>query len=371
MNRLLSGGKRLRKLFAYREVSVFLIFLLELLLFYLIIDVYIRYNYFIFFKTAGAGQSVFSLEFLRHAFSGLWPGNWEQNSFLSSRNLSLILRYSSFYAIATVGAAMIIISEGIDLSPGSVMALTAVVTGYVYVNLDQPLWLACLAGLAVGVVCGTLAAAMIVKINLLPFIATLGIMGVARGLAYIMMAGKTYIDLSAKVPRDMLVMGYRFNDLLKIVPVILMIIIALSFHWFMVRHRFGRQIHAVGGNQVAARFSGVKVGWMKTIVYMTGAILAAVSGLILAVVEGNAQQSMAMGYELDIIAAAVVGGASLSGGKGSILGAVVGALIFGGLRNGLNLIPNASYYERFIVGIAVVVIVVIDQFTARRQARMK
>lgn len=361
----MNGGKfwagRARKVLAYREVSVLLILLLEVLVFYVIIDVFLK------IRPGGGAEG---MGFFSRFVSGLWPGNWTGNSFLSRVNLALILRFSSFYAIAAVGAAMIIIIGGIDLSPGSVMALTAVVTGYVYVNLGQPLALACLAGLGVGVVCGALTTLMVVKVRLLPFIATLGVMGVSRGLAFIIMQGETYIDLSAKIPRGLMVMGRPFPEFLRAVPLVLTVIIAAAFHWFMVRHRFGRQIHAVGGNETAAAFSGVKVGWMKTIVYLTGAVLAALSGLILAVVEGNANQAMAMGYELDIIAAAVVGGASLSGGKGSILGAVIGALIFGVLRNGLINIPNASAYERFIVGVAVVIIVVLDQFTARRQAKM-
>lgn len=358
-------GKRgalriLRRVLAFREFSVFMILLLEMAVFYVIIEA----------------------EFGR----GLY--------FIKLDNLMLILRYSSFYAIAAVGAAMIIISFGIDLSPGSVMALTSVVTGYCYINLDWPLFPSCLAGLMVGVCCGALASFMIVElklpaglrerlpkrmeapvsnflaIQLPPFIATLGIMGIARGMAYIIMKGKTYIDLSEKIPRDQLILGHRYIDALNLSPLILMVVIALGFHWFMTRTRWGRQIHAVGGNETAARFSGVNVAGMKTIVYMTGAVLASVSGLILAVVMGQGQQSLALGYELDVIAAAVVGGASLTGGKGSVLGAVIGALIFGVLHNGLNQITGASYYERFIVGLAIVIIVIIDQYTAKRQAKL-
>lgn len=358
---LISGA---RKVFAYREFSVLLILLLEFLLFYVIIDLYLGREY-------------------------------DRNIFFTGRNIHLILRFSSFYAIASVGAAMIIISAGIDLAPGSVMALTAVVTGYFYVYADWSLTAACSMGMLVGITCGALASFMIVDIKLppwlgrrlparvsgpiqgflgiqlMPFIATLGIMGIARGLAYILMQGKTFIDLSAKIPRDQLILGYRFIDILRISPIFLTVVIALFFHWFMTRTSWGRQIYAVGGNEIAASFSGVKVPRMKTVVYMAGGVLASISGLILAVVEGQAQQSMALGYELDIIAAAVVGGASLTGGRGSVLGAVIGALIFGVLRNALNKIPGAAYYERFIVGLAVVIIVIIDQFTARRQSRMQ
>ncbi len=356
-----SPMRRLLRFFAAREWSVFFILCAEILLFYLLLEV--RYG---------------------------WG-----DTFINLNNFSLIFRYSSIYVIAAVGSAMIIISGGIDLAPGSVIALVSVVTGYFYVNMDQPLWLACLAGLVVGLLCGLGASFLIVhvklpspmedrlpgfiaralrlllEIELPPFIATLG-MGllIARGIAFIIMKGKTYIDLSAKLPRDMEILGISSLTWLNSAPIILMILIPVGFHWFMVRTKWGRQIHAVGGNQQAAYFSGVKVGWMKTIVYVAGGVLAAVSGIIMAVIFGQGSQNLALGYELDFIAAAVVGGASLAGGKGSVLGAMIGALIFGVLHNGLNHIPGAAYYERFIVGLAVVIIVVIDQITVRRQRRL-
>jgi ribose/xylose/arabinose/galactoside ABC-type transport system permease subunit len=353
--------RRVLRFFAAREWSVFFILCLEILMFYLILE--FRYG---------------------------WG-----DTFINLNNFSLIFRYSSIYVIAAVGSAMIIIAGGIDLAPGSVIALVSVVTGYFYVNTDQPLWLACLAGLTVGLLCGLLVSFLIVyiqiprqmqqrlpaymarplglilEIELPPFIATLGVgLLIARGIAFIIMKGKTYIDLSAKLPRDMEILGISSLSWFNAAPVVLMIIIPIFFHWFMVRTRWGRQIHAVGGNQQAAYFSGVKVGWMKTIVYVAGAVLAAVSGIIMAVIFGQGSQNLALGYELDFIAAAVVGGASLAGGKGSVLGAMIGALIFGVLHNGLNHIPGAAYYERFIVGLAVVIIVVIDQITVRRQRRL-
>jgi len=145
-----------------------------------------------------------------------------------------------------------------------------------------------------------------------------------------------------------------------------MIGLALLFHVLMVRFQWGRAIYAVGGNETAARFSGVSVGLVKTSVYMLAALLASVSGVVLAVVQGQGKADLAMGYELDIIASAVVGGASLSGGRGSVLGAVLGTLIFGVLRNALPQIPGATFYDRLIVGLVVIVIVVMDQLLVRR-----
>jgi ribose transport system permease protein len=135
-----------------------------------------------------------------------------------------------------------------------------------------------------------------------------------------------------------------------------------------MRHvQAGRAVFAVGGNETAARYTGIQVGRIKTMVYMVSGILAALSGVILVLGQGQGKADLANGYELDIIASAVVGGASLSGGRGSVVGAVLGTLIFGVLRNALPQVPGATFYDRLIVGLVVVVIVVVDQILARRQ----
>src|SRR5436309_15548130 len=133
----------------------------------------------------------------------------------------------------------------------------------------------------------------------------------------------------------------------------------------MTRFQWGRAIFAVGGNETAALFSGVRVGLVQAAVYLVAAVLAALSGIALAIVQGQGKADLAMGYELDVIASAVVGGASLSGGRGSVVGAVLGALIFGVLRNALPQIPGATFYDRLIVGLVVIVIVVMDQALQR------
>jgi len=134
----------------------------------------------------------------------------------------------------------------------------------------------------------------------------------------------------------------------------------------MKQFQWGRSIFAVGGNEMAALFSGVRVGLVKTTAYVSAGLLAATSGVVLAIVQGQGKADLANGYELDIIASAVVGGASLSGGRGSVAGAVLGALIFGVLRNALPQIPGATFYDRVIVGLAVIVIVVMDQVMVRK-----
>jgi ribose/xylose/arabinose/galactoside ABC-type transport system permease subunit len=147
---------------------------------------------------------------------------------------------------------------------------------------------------------------------------------------------------------------------------IVMIGLAIVFQRLMTGYQWGRSINAVGGNETAALFSGVPVGLIKTSAYVLSGMLAAVSGVVLAVVQGQGKADLATGYELDIIASAVVGGASLSGGRGSVAGAVLGALIFGVLRNALPQIPGATFYDRLIVGVVVIGIVVMDQVLTRR-----
>jgi ribose transport system permease protein len=291
----------------------------------------------------------------------LWPEAGRAHPFFNVGNCLLIFKYSSIYGIAAIGAAIVIISGGIDLAPGAVIALTTVVTGYLFVQLGWPLWLSATAGMGVGLAAGLASSWLIVRARLPPFIATLGIMGIWRGAAYIITEARFY-DLSAKLPRDWHVAGVSVDWLGPVV----MILLAAVFQWFMTGYQWGRRVFAVGGNETAALFSGIPVGRVKTAAYVLSGLLASVSGVVLAVVQGQGKADMASGYELDIIASAVVGGASLAGGRGSVAGAVLGALIFGVLRNALPQIPGATFYDRLIVGMVVIVIVVMDQLLVRK-----
>lgn len=300
---------------------------------------------------------------LEIAFFGwyLWPDGGRAHPFLNVENALLILKYSSIYGIAAVGAAVVIISGGIDLAPGSIIALASVICGVLFVNAGWPLGTAMAAALLVGLAAGVLSSVLIVVVGLPPFIATLGIMGITRGAAFIITEGR-YFDLSSK-----LVGGWRPLGLpADWVAPLVMIGLALVFQVLMTRFQWGRAVFSVGGNETAALFSGIAVGRIKTSVYMLSGLLAAVAGVVLALVQGQGKADLATGYELDIIASAVVGGASLSGGRGSVLGAVLGTLIFGVLRNALPQIPGATFYDRAIVGLAVIIIVVTDQLLLKR-----
>ena len=301
---------------------------------------------------------------LEIAFFGwyLWPDGDRPHPFLNLPNALLILKYSSIYAIAAVGAAIVIISGGIDLSPGAVIALAGVVCGALFVESQWPLWLSMSAALAAGAAAGLLSSILIVIVRLPPFIATLGLMGIARGAAFIITEGR-YFDLSGR-----LIGGWRPLGLPHdwVAPII-MIVLAVIFQILMTNFQWGRAVFAIGGNETAAVFSGIAVKMVKSSVYLVSAVLASLAGVVLAVVQGQGKADLATGYELDIIASAVVGGASLSGGRGSVVGAVLGTLIFGVLRNALPQIPGATFYDRLIVGLVVIVIVVMDQILQKRR----
>lgn len=294
----------------------------------------------------------------------LWPEAGRSHPFLNAENAVLILKYSSIYGIAAVGAAVVIISGGIDLAPGAVIALAGVVAGHQVVVQDWPLWSSILAGLSVGLISGLITSLLIVNIKLPPFIATLGVMGITRGIAFIITEGQ-YYDVSGTLPPGWRPLGIPMDWLAPVT----MFVMAVIFQILMTRFQWGRSVFSIGGNETAALFSGIAIGRVKASVYVIGGLLASVSGVVLVLVQGQGKADLATGYELDIIASAVVGGASLAGGRGSVIGAVLGTLIFGVLRNALPQIPGATFYDRLIVGLVVIVIVVADQLLLRRSSK--
>ena len=294
----------------------------------------------------------------------LWPDAGRPHPFLNAENAVLILKYSSIYGIAAVGAAVVIISGGIDLAPGAVIALSGVVTGYHFVAHDWALVPSIAAGLSVGVLSGLLTSVLIVNAKLPPFIATLGMMGITRGIAFIITEGR-YYDISSRLPAGWRPLGVPIDWLAPSV----MFAMALVFQIVMTRFQWGRSVFSIGGNETAALFSGIAIGRVKASVYVISGVLASLAGVVLVLVQGQGKADLATGYELDIIASAVVGGASLAGGRGSVMGAVLGTLIFGVLRNALPQIPGATFYDRLIVGVVVIIIVVVDQLLLRRSSK--
>jgi len=308
-----------------------------------------------------SAAAILLLEFA--LFTALLARPGQPQTFANLDNVALILKYSGIYGIAAIGAAMIIGAGGIDLAPGAVIALASVITGHLFTVEGWPLAAAIPAGLATGFLSGACAAALVVLARLPPFIATLGVMGIARGAAFLITEGR-FSELSRWVAAGSAPLGVPLSAW----PGLLMIVLAAVFQAVMTATALGRHVLAVGGNETAARFAGVRVGRVKTFVYVAGGALAALAGVVLAVVQGQGKADLASGYELDIIAAAVVGGASLSGGRTSVVGAVIGALIFGVLRNALTQIPGGTFADRLILGVAVLLVVVMDRL-ATREAR--
>ncbi len=292
----------------------------------------------------------------------LWPESGRAHPFFNSANALLILKYSSIYGIAAIGAAIVIISGGIDLAPGAVMALAGVIGADLFVVQGWSLGPAMTLGVLVGLASGLLSAALIVLVRLPPFIATLGVMGITRGAAFIITEGQ-YFDVSSRLLGGWRPLGLPADWASPIV----LLVLALAFQVLMTAFQWGRAVFSIGGNETAALFSGIAVGRIKTSVYALSGVLAGVSGVVLVLVQGQGKADLATGYELDIIASAVVGGASLAGGRGSVIGAVLGTLIFGVLRNALPQIPGATFYDRLIVGLVVIVIVVMDQLLLKRR----
>jgi ribose transport system permease protein len=220
----------------------------------------------------------------------LWPEAGRAHPFLNVENALLILKYSSIYGIAAVGAAIVIISGGIDLAPGAVMALAGVVTSGLFVQEGWPLTPAMGAGLLVGVASGVLSAGLIVLARLPPFIATLGVMGITRGAAFIITEGR-YFDVSSKLMGGWRPLGLPADWVAPLV----MVGLALVFQFLMTRFQWGRSVFAVGGNETAALFTGIRIGRLKTSVYVLSGLLAAVSGVVLVTVQGQGKADLATG----------------------------------------------------------------------------
>jgi ribose/xylose/arabinose/galactoside ABC-type transport system permease subunit len=298
------------------------------------------------------------------AFSVLTHRPDRPNPMLDADNLLATLRDMTVLATAALGSCVVIISGGIDLSVGSCIALTSVVTAYAIVSGYPPL-VASLLGVGTAMVMGVLSATFITRAKLPPFIATLGMMSIARGLAYLITKGATIPIPDSGFTRGLGSGRIPFPGLAVPVPVLLLLVCAVLFHLLMTRTRWGREVYALGGNEEAARLSGVPVVRLKTLVYTLGGLMAGLAGVIFTAYYGTGQSTAAMGWELDAIASVVIGGGSLSGGRGSIWGTCVGALIFQVLRSGLAMV-GASDYNQLIIGAVVIAVVALDQVTSRR-----
>jgi ribose transport system permease protein len=274
--------------------------------------------------------------------------------FLSFTNISNIIRQSAFNAIIAAGMTFVILSAGIDLSVGSIVAVSSCVTAG-FLKAGHPILVSILIGIGIGFIIGLVNGILVSKVNIPAFIATLGTMGIGRGIALVYTQGAAVSGL----PVSFLFLG-RFS-LFGFPLVIYVVIIVYIISFLILKYSlFGLHVYATGGNEYAAYLSGVKVQKVKTICHIISGSFSAISGILLTARLNSAQPVLGIGYELDAIAAVVIGGTSLFGGKGSIIGTLLGALIMGMVRNSLNLLDVSSYTQQIVIGIVLIIAVGIN-----------
>ena len=294
----------------------------------------------------------------------------EKNKFLNAQKLISLAKDTSFFAIMAVGATFVIISGGIDLSVGAIYALASVLAALVFHRFgpDGPCssvspWLSVPLGMAVCVgsatLCGLLNGGMIVALRVHPFIITLGTMAIYRGIAFVITQGQS-VGGFPQAFRDLVL--WKVAGGLNVVPLLVMLLVTVVGTVYLARLAAGRRLYAVGGNELASRYSGVRVERVKLSVYIISGLTAGVAALLALGYYGGASSADGPGYELDVIASAVVGGASLSGGRGSALGALLGALIIKIIDTGIVILGIDQSYSRIFIGVAVILAVVLDQF---------
>ncbi|MFS0694466.1 substrate-binding domain-containing protein [Streptomyces nitrosporeus] len=280
--------------------------------------------------------------------------------FLTTQNLLNVGVQAAVTAILAFGVTFVIVAAGIDLSVGSVAALSATVCAWSATSAGVPVWLAVVLAVATGIACGFVNGALVAYGKLPPFIATLAMLSVARGLSLVISQGSPI-----PFPDSVSVLGDTLGGWLP-VPVLVMIAMGLLTALILGRTYIGRSMYAIGGNEEAARLSGLRVKKQKLAIYALSGLFAAVAGIVLASRLVSAQPQAAQGYELDAIAAVVIGGASLAGGVGKASGTLIGALILAVLRNGLNLLSVSAFWQQVVIGVVIALAVLLD--TVRRKA---
>ncbi|WP_027417621.1 ABC transporter permease [Aneurinibacillus terranovensis] len=281
--------------------------------------------------------------------------------FLTINNMMNIASQSSINALLGVGMLLPILTAGIDLSVGSILAISIMTMGIVVVNWGMNSFLGILVCLAVGTLCGWLNGIMLTKLRLPhPFISTLGTMNVARGIALI-------VTGAAPIAGFPFAVQYVGNQFVGPVPVsfLLVIVTYVVFHLFLTRTATGRYIYAIGGNKEAAHLSGINVNKILVIVYSLSGLMSGLAGLVMVGRVNSAFPLAGLGYELDAIAAVIIGGASFFGGVGTVWGTLIGAMIIAVLRNGLNLLNVSADLQMAIIGLVIIAAVYVDVLRQR------
>lgn len=284
-------------------------------------------------------------------------------NFLTASNLSSVVRQTAVINIMALGMTLVIIAGGIDLSVGSILAIGGL-AGTSYLAGGGGILMGVFIGTLAGAACGAANGVMISGLKINPFIVTLGTMGIFRGLALIFSNGLPVHDLPARF-------GFLGEGNLLHVPVVLWILLVcgVAMHILLEHTRLGRYSFAIGSNEAAAVYAGVPVAFHTVSVYAIAGLLTGLAGMIEASRLMTGQPTSGQGYELQAIAAVVIGGGSLRGGEGSVVGTLIGAFIMGLLANGSDLLGTNPYWQQVVIGAAIIIAVTVDEFRKRRRPR--
>ena len=300
----------------------------------------------------GLIAAIFFIALTLHLFSA---------NFLTGSNFFVLSRQISFVVIIAVGMTFVILTSGIDLSVGSVVALVSVVTGYTLVTLGLPVLVGIPLALAAGAIVGVVNGVLVVKTGVHSFVITLGMLGIARGVAL----GTTGGSTTSGFDSGFLALGQ--GAFLGIpIPVIIAAVVAVGAHVVLSRTTVGRHVYFVGSNEEAATLSGIKVGRIKLLVFTIAATLAALSAVVETSRLATAQPSAGAGYELVAIGAVIIGGASLMGGVGTILGTILGAVLLGLVTNGLVLLGVSTFWQQAVTGAIIILAVTLNTYRQRK-----
>jgi ribose transport system permease protein len=292
-------------------------------------------------------------------------------NFLQTSNILAILQATSVNGVLAIAATLVIITGGIDLSVGTLMTFCAVIAGVVLTYWGMPLPLGILAAIGTGAACGFISGSLVAKMKIPPFIATLGMMLILKGLSLVISGTKPiYFNDTPSFPE--ISTGSLIGQIFPAVPVpngvLILFVLALVIGYVLNRTVLGRYCFALGSNEEAVRLSGVNTDAWKIAIYALAGGICGIAGLIIASRLNSAQPALGLGYELDAIAAVVIGGTSLAGGRGSILGTMIGALIMAVLLNGLRIMSVAQEWQTVVTGLIIIAAVYADMLRRRRAA---
>lgn len=290
-------------------------------------------------------------------------------NFLQTSNIIGILQATSVNGVLAIAATLVIITGGIDLSLGTLMTFCAVIAGVFLTYWGLPLPIGILAAIGAGAMCGFISGTLIAKMKIPPFIATLGMMLILKGLSLVI-SGTKPIYFNDTPGFSEISTGSLIGDLIPALPipngVLILFLLAIGIGYVLNRTVLGRYTFALGSNEEAARLSGVNTDFWKITVYSLAGAICGVAGLIIASRLNSAQPALGLGYELDAIAAVVIGGTSLAGGRGSILGTIIGALIMSVLLNGLRILSVAQEWQTVVTGAIIIAAVYADMLRRKR-----